>query len=326
MSFNPSFFEVRDLRMHYATSRGRVRAVDGVSFGVEQGGALGLAGESGCGKTSVGLCILRLLPSNARITRGRILLEGEDLLGKSEAEMRRIRWKTIAMVFQSAMNALNPVYRVEEQIAEAILAHEEVTREEARERVAGLFELVGLEPGLARRFPHEFSGGMRQRAVIAMALACRPKLLIADEPTTALDVIHQRQIIQKIKELRKKLGMTLIYITHDLSIIAETCDSMAVMYAGRIVEYSGVRALLSRPMHPYTQGLIRSIPALRGPLEKLVSIEGEAPNLLSLPGGCSFHPRCPYSRERCRSAAPELRLVGEGRYAACHFAEEIPWP
>jgi peptide/nickel transport system ATP-binding protein len=215
---------------------------------------------------------------------------------------------------------------VEEQIVEAILAHEEVTREEARERVSRLFELVGLEPELAKHFPHEYSGGMRQRAVIAMALACYPKLLIADEPTTALDVIHQRQIIEKIRELRERLGMTLIYITHDISIIAETCNSMAVMYAGRIVEYSGVEALLSRPLHPYTQGLIRSIPALKGPLERLASIEGEAPNLLSPPKGCSFHPRCPYSKEICARDAPSLRLINGRHYAACHFAGEIPWP
>lgn len=320
-----SFFEIKGLRMYYATSRGRVKAIRGVDLKVDKGQALGLAGESGCGKTSLGLSILRLLPNNAHITRGRILLHGEDLLRKSEEEMRRIRWKYIAMVFQSAMNALNPVYRVGDQIVEAILAHEDVTKDEAKDRVSELFSLVGLDPGRADQYPHEYSGGMRQRAVIAMALACHPELLIADEPTTALDVIHQKQIIEKMDELREKLGMTMIYITHDIAIISETCDVMAVMYGGKIVESSKVRDLLRRPMHPYTQGLIRSIPPLHDSVGRLTSIEGEPPSLLSPPRGCSFNPRCAYSEDICRTSEPPLRQLNGG-LIACHYAEEIPWP
>lgn len=321
-----SFFEIQGLRMYYATSRGMVKAIRGVDLKVDKGQSMGLAGESGCGKTSVGLSILRLLPDNAHIMEGRILFHEKDLLRKSEDEMRRIRWKHIAMIFQSAMNALNPVYRVGDQIVEAILAHEEVTKDEAKDRVSKLFELVGLDPERADQYPHEYSGGMRQRAIIAMALACNPELLIADEPTTALDVIHQKQIIEKIDELRQKLGMTMVYITHDIAIISETCDAMAVMYGGKVVESSRVRKLIDRPMHPYTQGLIRSIPSLHDPMGRLASIEGEPPNLLSPPEGCSFHPRCGYSKEICRRIEPPLRQVNGEHLVACHFAEEIPWP
>lgn len=312
--------EIKNLQVRYRTPRGYVKAVDGASLEIKKGEALGLVGESGCGKSSVALSILRILPSNAAV-EGEIFFNGEELTKKSEEEMRSIRWKEISMIFQAAMNALNPVYRVEDQIAEAILAHEKVTREEARERVARLFELVKLDASAAAQYPHEYSGGMRQRAIIAMSLACSPKLLIADEPTTALDVITQSEIIKKIKELQKRLGMSLLYISHDISLIRETCDKIAVMYAGKIVECSPSKALIENPLHPYTRGLLASYPSIRGPLKKLVSIPGEPPNLLSPPRGCRFHPRCSYPPARGvgMEKEPTLRGVDNEHFVACHL-------
>ncbi|MFQ6135764.1 MAG: ABC transporter ATP-binding protein [Candidatus Hydrothermarchaeales archaeon] len=314
-----SILRVKDLKMYYNTAEGYVRAVDGVSLEIKKGEAMGLVGESGCGKTSIGLSILRLLPPNGRIVDGEIFFDGEELISRSEEGMRGVRWKGISMIFQAAMNALNPVYRVEDQIIEAIVLHEHVTKEEAKEKVTKLYKLVGMDPPRAREYPHEYSGGMKQRAIIAMALACDPKLIIADEPTTALDVIVQDQIIGEIKELQKTLQMTMMYLSHDISVIAQACDSIAVMYAGKIVEYADSLTLFKNPLHPYTKGLLASFPSIKGPLKRLTPIPGEPPNLLSPPRGCRFHPRCPYLMGLCKDNEPAFKEIESKHYAACHL-------
>jgi len=312
--------EIKNLKVNYKTQRGYIRAVDGVSLKIKKGESMGLVGESGCGKTSIALSILKILPLNAAL-EGEILFNGEDLIKMSEQEMRSIRWREISIIFQASMNALNPVYRVGDQITEAILAHEKVTKREARERVARLFELVKLDASMAAHYPHEYSGGMRQRAIIAMALACSPKLLIADEPTTALDVITQAEIIKKIKELQEKLGMSLLHISHDISLIRETCQRIAVMYAGKIVESAPSKTLIENPLHPYTRGLLASYPSIRGALKRLASIPGEPPSLLSPPQGCRFQPRCSYflASKTSRKKEPELREVEGEHLVACHL-------
>jgi peptide/nickel transport system ATP-binding protein len=310
--------EVQNLVMYYQTLKGYVRAVDNVSFDVEKGEAMGLVGESGCGKTTIGMSILQLLPDNARVQSGKILFKGEDLLQYSKAEMRAVRWKGISMIFQAAMNALNPVYRIEDQIIEAIRTHEDIPKQEAKERVASLYKLVGLDPDRSRDYPHEYSGGMKQRAIIAMALACSPDIIIADEPTTALDVIVQDQIISEIKKLQKKLHMTMIYISHDISVIAESCERIAVMYAGILAEYANAVDLFHNPMHPYTQALMNSFPSIIGPKKRLVPVPGEPPNLLNPPTGCRFHPRCPLAMEICKREVPAFTEYDNKHWAACH--------
>ena len=310
--------EVQTLVMYYRTMKGYVKAVDNVSFDVEQGEAMGLVGESGCGKTTIGMSILRLLPSNAEVQSGRIMFKNGNLLELSDKEMRAVRWKGISMIFQAAMNALNPVHRIESQIVEAIKTHEDVPKEEARERVAKLYSLVGLDPERARDYPHEYSGGMKQRAVIAMALSCNPDIIIADEPTTALDVIVQDQIISEIKKLQQKLSMTMIYISHDISVIAESCERIAVMYAGILAEYANAVDLFKNPMHPYTQALMNSFPSIIGPKKRLIPVPGEPPNLLNPPKGCRFHPRCPIATDVCRSDVPVFTEYDNRHWAACH--------
>jgi len=313
--------EVQNLKTYYETLSGAVKAVDGASFQVEKGKATGLAGESGCGKTTVALSVLKILPSNGKIVKGKILFQGRDISKLDEDEMREeIRWKGISIVFQGAMNALNPVYNVGDQITEAINLHEPgVTKGEALERAKKLFELVGVEPSRVDNFPHEFSGGMRQRAMIAMALACSPAILIADEPGTALDVIVQAQVLKLLKELKEKLGLGMILITHDLSIISETCEEAAIMYAGKIVEYGDVVAIFKEPLHPYTQGLISAFPDINAPRTRMVSIPGFPPDLLRPPPGCRFHPRCPYAMDVCRKDDPESEGVGKSHFVACHL-------
>lgn len=315
--------EVAGLKTYYFIPRGMVKAVDNVSFTIEEGQALGLAGESGCGKTTVALSILKILPSEGKIVDGKVIFKGQDILKLSEEEMRdKIRWKGISLVFQGAMNALNPVYRIEEQIVEVIRLHEpQVSKKEAKERAAKLFELVGLDPARIRNFPHEFSGGMKQRAVIAMALACNPDLLIADEPATALDVIIQAQILKLIRELKQKMRLSMMLISHDLSIIAETCEKVAIMYAGKIVEYGDIVSIFKEPMHPYSQGLILAFPKIDAPKSPLLSIPGFPPDLLSPPPGCLFHPRCKYAMEICKTKAPTLNEISKGRWVACHLVE-----
>ncbi len=319
-----ALLEVDLLKVYFSTIRGYVKAVDGVSFTVEKGEAFGLAGESGCGKTTTALSILRLLPSNGEIKGGRILFDGMDIVTLDEETLRKeIRWKRISMVFQGAMNALNPVFTIGDQIMEAILAHEDVTKAKALARTKKLLELVGLSPMLVKRYPHELSGGMKQRVMIAMALACNPDLVIADEPTTALDVIVQAQILNLLKNLRKRLNLSIILISHDLSIIAELCDKVAIMYAGKIVELGTVYQIFKNPKHPYTRGLIQSFPNIKAPKSEFKSIPGVPPNLLYPPPGCRFHPRCPYTKQVCREEEPEMVEVEPGHFVACHLREVI---
>jgi len=298
-----------------------VRAAEDVSFSVERGEALGIVGESGCGKTTVALSILKLLPSGGKIRKGKILFNGQDIVPLSTKEMRKIRWTGISIVFQGAMNALNPVFKVEDQIVEAIKLHEpDVPKADARKRAEGLFEMVGIEPSRITNYPHEFSGGMRQRALIAMALACNPQLLIADEPGTALDVVVQAQVLQLMRSLKEKLGLGMIVISHDLSIVAEICENVAIMYAGNVVEYGKAEEIFKEPLHPYTQGLIGAFPSIKGEKKKLASIPGQPPDLLHPPTGCRFHPRCPYVMDVCKGERPELKKGGSTNHpVACYL-------
>ncbi|HEY4822565.1 MAG TPA: ABC transporter ATP-binding protein [Candidatus Bathyarchaeia archaeon] len=309
------------LTTNYRTMRGWVKAAEDVSFEIEKGEALGVVGESGCGKTTVALSILKILPQGARIRGGRILFEGNDLVPLSDRQMRKIRWKGISIVFQGAMNALNPVFKVGDQIIEAIRLHEpDVSKSDAKRRAEALLEMVGVEPSRVDNYPHEFSGGMRQRALIAMALAANPKLLIADEPGTALDVIVQAQVLQLMRSLKEKLGLSMMMISHDLSIVAEVCEKIAIMYAGHIVEYGDIDAIFKEPLHPYTQGLIGAFPSIKGDRKKLISIPGQPPDLLDPPAACRFHPRCPYAMDVCRKEKPEMKKVGTGNhYVSCYL-------
>ena len=326
-----ALLEVRELATHLRTQEGLVRAVDGVSFAVAAGRTLGIVGESGCGKSVTALSILGLVPRPPaeRIT-GEVWFDGRDLLQLEEAALRDLRGDRIAMVFQEPMTSLNPAYTVGEQIVEAILRHDAIGRTAARARAIELIRRVGI-PAPEQRvddYPHRLSGGMRQRAMIAMALACRPQLLIADEPTTALDVTIQAQILDLLRDLRRDLGMALILITHDLGVVAELCDEVVVMYGGKIVERAPIDALFATPQHPYTIGLLGSLPGLpgdnaagaragNGAPHRLAAIEGAPPNPVALPAGCRFHPRCPFVEPRCRDAEPSLVAVRPGQHAAC---------
>ena len=307
---------VDNLTMHYMTRDGPVRAVDGVSFAVERGESLGLVGESGCGKSSIATSLLKLLPDNASLVAGSVLLEGVDLLPLTEREMREYRWDRISMVFQAAMNSLDPVYRVGDQIVEALEAHYERTLQESLERVQELYELVGLNPEFMHRYPHEYSGGMKQRAIIAMALACEPDLIIADEPTTALDVIVQDRILREMKDVQRELEMSMIYISHDMAVIAEVSDVVGVMYAGKIVEYGPTSEIFDRPIHPYTQALMSAFPSVKGEKRELATLPGEPPNLIDPPAGCRFHPRCSYATDECRVSEPPI-VNRVAHWAAC---------
>ena len=314
-----SLLEVDNLRTYYLTRKGVVQAVDGVTFNVSEGEVFGLAGESGCGKTTTALSIMKLLPTLAQIVDGEIYFGGTRIVKLDNEGMRELRWKGISMIFQGAMNALNPVLNVGRQIVDAIHAHEDVTKEEAWERAGNLLELVGISRERIKEYPHEFSGGMRQRVMISMALSCNPKFLIADEPVTALDVIIQAQILNLIKDLQEKLHLSIMLITHDLSVLADICDKTAIMYAGKIVESSDITTIFKRPAHPYTQLLIRSFPSLRGEMRELVTIPGAPPKLINPPSGCRFHLRCPYAKAICRKEEPQYMAIQEGHYVACHL-------
>jgi len=307
--------------MHYEVDGGGwVKAVDGVSFSLSEGESLGIVGESGCGKSSLATTLVRVLPSNAKIKEGEVVLDGVNILSLPEERLRReIRWKKISIVFQGSMNALNPVLKVGDQIAEAILLHEDVSKDQAMARVGKLLGLVGLDPSVANRYPFELSGGQRQRALIAMALALSPKVVIADEPTTALDVIVQAQILKLLGELRESSKSMMIFISHDVSAVAQVSDKVAVMYAGKIVEIGPAEKVLLEPLHPYTSALLQSVPSVKGERRQLKPIPGSPPNLLNPPRGCRFHPRCPFATDKCRSEEPQLREVSPGHFVACHL-------
>ncbi len=291
-----------------------------INFALREGEVLGIVGESGCGKTTLMLSLMRLLPGNGRIISGRMNFMGQDLLSLSEREMDDVRWKNIAMIFQGAMNALNPVHTVGDQIAEAIIQHNYITDKKlVTERVVALLELVGIGAERKEQYPHQYSGGMRQRAMIAMALACNPQVVIADEPTTALDVMIQAQILELLGKLRDKLGLSILFVTHDLGVVAEMCDTVLVMYGGVTAEYADVDTVFNHPQHPYTQELLRAFPDLTRPTEKLISIPGYPPRLNALPPGCRFAPRCPHVFDRCHVEEPALHRLGGGHFASCHL-------
>jgi len=313
---------VEKLKMYYQTLRGWVKAVDDVSFALEKGETIGLAGESGCGKTSVALTILRLLPINAKVVEGSIYFDGIDLLRLSHEKFRKeISWKRISTIFQGAMNALHPTMKIGDQIVESIINHEKISKKEARERAAKLLDLVGIGASRIDRYPHELSGGMKQRTMIAMALSCNPDLIIADEPTTALDVIVADQVMKVMKELQQKLKISMIVISHDLSLIADTCEKVAIMYAGKIVEQGNIVEVYKEPLHPYTQKLINAFPSVTGPKKELTSIHGFPPDLLNPPPGCRFHPRCEYAMSICKEMEPSTININKDHIVACHLVK-----
>jgi peptide/nickel transport system ATP-binding protein len=321
-----SLLEVRDLRTHFRTDDGIVKAVDGVSFSVEKGQTLGIVGESGCGKSVTCLTIMGLNPRRNTITSGEAVFKGDDLLRMSSRRLRDIRGNDIAMVFQDPMTSLNPVKSIGAQLVEAVLLHQDVTRRQARLRALELLKAVGI-PRAERRvddYPHQFSGGMRQRVMIAMALLNDPDLLIADEPTTALDVTTQAQILNLMVKLQDDFGSAIIIITHDLGVIAEVADDVVVMYAARVVEHAPVDNTFRRPHHPYTWGLLGSLPRLDADVERLTQIQGQPPSLLNPPRGCRFHPRCPYVMEICKTTEPELLPISDDRehVQRCHLDED----
>ena len=320
---------LEDVRVDYVLRDRTVRAVDGVSLSIAPGETLGIAGESGCGKSTLANAILQILKLPAQLTSGRVLFEGADLAAMSPEELRRFRWRHVSLVFQSAMDVLNPVMRVGDQFVDMLKAHERVRKSEALARAADLFELVGIDRGRVRSYPHQLSGGMRQRVVIAMALALRPELIVLDEPTTALDVVVQREILQELEQLKSELGFAVMFITHDLSLLVEFSDRISIMYAGEIVETATADTLFREPKHPYTVGLMGSFPPLAGPRERITGIPGSPPNLAKPPAGCRFNPRCPHCDGhdgalfvRQTTERPRLREVAPEHFVACHLVED----
>jgi peptide/nickel transport system ATP-binding protein len=321
----PTLLELRALTVEY----GSARAVDGIDLAIHEGEILGLAGESGCGKTTVANAVMQILRPPGRIAGGSVLFRGEDLVGKSDEELRRFRWRNVSMVFQSAMNALNPVMRVGDQFVDAVQAHERINRKAALAQAEELLELVGIDRSRVRAYPHELSGGMRQRVIIAIALALNPELIVLDEPTTALDVVVQREIMQQVEALKRDFGFAVLFITHDLSLLLEFADRIAIMYAGEVVETAPAEKLADDTQHPYTQGLMGSFPPLSGPMQRLAGIPGSPPDLRNPPSGCRFHPRCPrcapgmsdlYVRQT--TERPVLREVAPGHEVACHLGDD----
>ena len=310
---------VKNLSVGYHTRKGFIKSVEGVSFDLDQGKSLGLVGESGCGKTTIGMAIMGLLPDNASVTDGKILFEDQDLLKMPKNEIRQVRWKKIAMIFQAAMNALNPVHRVSDQISEAILAHDtDISEEAAMKHVKSLFQLVGIPMDRLRDYPHHYSGGMKQRAIIAMALACHPSLIIADEPTTALDVIVQDQILNAIKDFQNKLKISVIFISHDIAVVADICDNIGIMFAGQLVEYGRVEDVFDLPMHPYTKSLVASYLTLDKDIVQLSPYLGECPDLINPSAGCSFCERCSVADATCRLMAPEWIEISPTHKVLCY--------
>ena len=317
---NPPILEVTDLSVDYFSRNVTLHAVENIGFNLDKGRSLALVGESGCGKTTAMLALMRLLPSAGRIVSGKVCLEETDLLRLSEQEIQRIRWNKIAIVFQGAMNAFNPVQRVGDQIAEAIVLHQQMDQRQVNQKVGELLEIVGVSSNRARMYPHEYSGGMRQRAMIAMALACNPEILIADEPTTALDVMVQAQILELFQNLQKQFGLSIILVTHDLGVVAELSDSVLVMYSGKMVEYSSVDGIFNRPFHPYTQRLLNAFPDIDNPGSELASIEGYPPSLDRKPKGCYFAPRCSVRLDHCSVERPQAIEIEPDHWVACHLA------
>lgn len=319
-----TLLEIKNLKTHFFTHEGIVKAVDGISFRINQGETLGIVGESGSGKSVTALSVMRLIPHPpGKIVNGEIYFEGKDLLKLNDKEIRRIRGKKISMIFQEPMTSLDPVFTIGHEIVEAIQLHQGLNKEEARKKAIEVLKIVGI-PDVEKRinnYPHELSGGMRQRVMIAMALSCNPTLLIADEPTTALDVTIQAQILRLINDLKDKFGASVMLITHDLGVIAEMCDYVAVMYAGHIVEYADVYTLFHNPFHPYTKGLSKSMPRLDVEDEHLDTIPGLVPNLLDLPSGCPFHPRCDFCFKKCMEEMPELIEIENSHLVKCHLVK-----
>ena len=318
-----SILSIRDLKVNYAVQDGIVQAVDGVSLDVDEGQHLGLIGESGCGKTTLLKAIVQVLPRNGRIAAGEIKFKGMDLLQLPPAEMRQLRWREIATIPQASMDSLNPVQRVGSQLTKLLTVRGGYRKKAALKRAVDLFDMVGLDTERLMHYPHEFSGGMKQRAVIAMALALEPSLLIADEPVTALDVIVQHQILEVLRKLEQELNLTVMLITHDISVVAQVCDSVSVMYAGRIVEQAAAKPFFASPAHPYSLGLQQAFPNLARPRDTLVSIEGYPPDLREPPTGCRFAERCPFVQDDCHEIDPQLEIVGDNRFAACLRSSEM---
>ena len=315
-----TLLDVRNLKVHFYTDEGTVPAVDGVSFQVNAGETLGIVGESGCGKSQTSLAIMGLIPMPpGKVVGGEIFFKDNDLLKKSEKEMRQIRGNEVSMIFQEPMTSLNPVFTIGDQIMEAIILHQKVSEKEARTKAAEMLRLVGISSPEKRldEYPHQLSGGMRQRVMIAMALSCNPSLLIADEPTTALDVTIQAQILDLMRSLQQEIGMGIMLITHDMGVIAEMAENVVVMYAGKVVEQAAVKEIFANPLHPYTNGLLGSIPKLHQETERLEAISGVVPNPYQMPTGCRFNPRCQYAQEICRQQEPHLVEYADNHFAAC---------
>ncbi len=319
-----TLLEIKNLKTHFFTHEGTVKAVDGISFKINQGETLGIVGESGSGKSVTALSVMRLIPHPpGKIVNGEVYFEGKDLLKLDDKEIREIRGKKISMIFQEPMTSLDPVFTIGHEIIEAIQLHQGLKKEKARKKAIEILKIVGI-PDVEKRinnYPHELSGGMRQRVMIAMALSCNPTLLIADEPTTALDVTIQAQILRLINDLKGKFGASVMLITHDLGVIAEMCDHVVVMYAGHIVEYTDIYTLFGNPLHPYTKGLSKSIPRLDVEVENLDAIPGIVPNLLDLPPGCPFHPRCDFCFKKCMEEMPELIEIENSHLVKCHLVK-----
>ena len=312
---------IEGLSVEYRTAKGISHAVTAVDLNLPEGSITGLVGESGCGKTTLSRALIRVLPENGRIAAGHIRYRQHDLATASEEEMRALRWREIALVPQSAMNSLDPVYRVGDQFVELLQLRAGMSRAQARSRTEELFTMVGLDPARMRSYPHEYSGGMKQRAVIAMALALHPQVVIADEPVTALDVLVQHQVLRELRRLQQEMRLAMIFVTHDMAVVAELCDRVAVMYAGQLIETGDVRQVLKRPFHPYTMGLTNSFPSILHPEKQLVSIEGYPPDLVEPPPGCRFAARCPFAEARCSREVPALQEVEPGHGAACLRAD-----
>jgi len=314
--------EIENLNVEYHVDKEVVHALNGISLKLKKGETIGLVGETGAGKTTTGLSILRLIPSPPGVVRGKILVKGEDISVLSEKQMESIRGNVVSMIFQDPMTSLNPTKTVNDQIAEVIRLHEKISRKDAAVKAGDMLEMVGIPRDRGGEYPHQFSGGMKQRVVIAMALACSPEILIADEPTTALDVTIQAQVLDMIRELKKKYDMSMIMITHDLGIVAEICDTVAIVYAGSIVEYGTLEDIFNRTAHPYTVGLFGSLPNMDDRTQRLKPIQGLMPDPTNLPEGCPFSPRCPQATEECRTRKPALRNIGGEHVVACHLFKE----